>query len=55
VLAWERDWVAELVATHGGNLSRAARAAKMAAVTSASSRAAHGVAAGDTLEAAEAD
>jgi len=29
VLAWERGWVERLLATHGGNLSRAARAARM--------------------------
>jgi two-component system response regulator GlrR len=29
VWAWERQWVARLVATHGGNLSRASRAAEM--------------------------
>ena len=29
MLDWERRWVAELMAAHGGNLSRAARAAKM--------------------------
>src|SRR5262249_46721813 len=29
VLDWERGWVAQLMAAHQGNLSRAARAAKM--------------------------
>jgi len=29
VLDWERGWVEQLMAAHRGNLSRAARAAKM--------------------------
>jgi DNA-binding NtrC family response regulator len=29
VAAWERTWIEELLARHGGNLSRAARAARM--------------------------
>jgi transcriptional regulator with GAF, ATPase, and Fis domain len=46
VWAWERTWVEELVRAHGGNLSRAARAAKMGRSNLREIARRHGVAAG---------
>jgi two-component system, NtrC family, response regulator GlrR len=55
VLAWERTWIEQLVGAHGGNLSRAARAARMGRSYLRELARRHGVATAATAEHDDAD
>jgi len=48
--AFEKEWVEELVRAHAGNLSRAARAAKMGRSHLRELARRHGIAAGDDVD-----